>query len=145
MEQNTAPIITGWRVYLQSFNTKLRSIPGKSNTVADWMSRQYVTDNSNQIMNPITTTNESSLSSILDSKTDQILSNESTSPNYYFNKIHCGLRGHPGSKRTWVRLNNEYKGHHLPFSYIADKVASCPTCQKIRLNMVSDIQHCHRV
>ena len=35
MEQNTAPIITRWRVYLQSFNTQLRSIPGKHNDIAD--------------------------------------------------------------------------------------------------------------
>ena len=134
MEQNTAPIITRWRIYLQSFNTQLRSIPGKNNNIADWMSRQYTTDDS-KISN-----DHSSLSSILDSTTDQIITTDTTDPDFYFSQVHGGLRGHPGSKRTWNRLNNEFKGHNISFTYIADKVASCPTCQKIRLNMVSDIQ-----
>ena len=134
MEQNTAPIITRWRIYLQSFNTQLRSIPGKNNNIADWMGRQYTTDDS-KISN-----GHSYLSAILDSTTDQIITEDITNPDYYFSKIHGGLRGHPGSKKTWNRLNNEYKGHNKPFTYIADKVASCPTCQKIRLNMVSDIK-----
>ena len=98
------------------------------------MSRQYTTNDS-KISN-----DHSSLSAILDSTTDQIITNDITDPDFYFSKVHGGIRDHPGSKRTWIRLNNEFKGHLIPFSYIADKVASCPTCQKIRLNMVSDIQ-----
>ena len=140
MEQNTAPIITRWRVYLQSFNTKLRSIPGKNNVVADWMSRQYTINNID-----IPSKNEQSLavsilSSVLDSSSDLYVAQDIMTPEYYFSKVHGGQRGHPGSKRTWKRLNNEYKGHNIPFAYISDMVASCPTCQKIRLNMVSDIK-----
>ena len=172
MEQNTAPIITRWRVYLQSFDTKLRSIPGKHNNIADWMSRQYSSSdseinnnsilpqysssdseiNNNSILpqysssdsevnnNSILPNNYSTLSSILDTSTDQITINDKTNPDYYFSKIHGGLRGHPGAKRTWERLNKEYKGHNISFTYISEKVASCPTCQKIRLNMVLDIK-----
>jgi hypothetical protein len=29
------------------------------------------------------------------------------------------LRGHPGAKRTWERLNKEYKGHNISFTYIS--------------------------
>jgi hypothetical protein len=140
MEQNTAPIITRWRVYLQSFNTQLRSIPGKHNNIADWMSRQYSTNDSEINNNSKVPNDHSTLSAILDSSSDQIIKNNITDPDYYFSKVHGGVRGHPGSKRTWTRLNNEYKGHNISFTYIADKVASCPTCQKIRLNMVLDIK-----
>ena len=94
MEQNTVPIITRWRIYLQSFNTQLRSIPGKNNNIADWMSRQYTTEDS-KISN-----DHSSLSAILDSTTDQIITEDITNPDYYFLKIDGGLRGHPGLKRT---------------------------------------------
>ena len=139
MEQNTAPIITRWRVYLQSFNTKLRTIPGKHNNIADWMSRQYLTNDS-EINNSPLPHDHSSLSAVLDSTSDQITTENITDPDFYFSQVHGGVRGHPGSKRTWNRLNNEYKGHNISFTYIADKVASCPTCQKIRLNMVSNIQ-----
>ena len=76
----------------------------------------------------------------LNADTDQIITNNITDPDYYFSKVHGGLRGHPGSKRTWTRLNNVCNGHNITFTYIADKVAFCPTCQKIRLNMELDIK-----
>ena len=104
------------------------------------MSRQYLTNDSEIKNNSPLPNDHSSLSAALDSTSDQIITNNITDPDFYFSQVHGGLRGHPGSKRTWNRLNNEYKGHNISFTYIADKVASCPTCQKIRLNMVSDIQ-----
>ena len=118
MEKNCAPIITRWRVYLQSYNIFLRHIPGKSNVVADWLSRQYS-------LSPLSTITPSS---------------ESHSPNYYFEKVHGGRRGHPGAKRTWTTLNLEYPSHKIPFATICDMIASCPTCQKIRIGMISDIK-----
>ena len=99
IEQNTAPIITRWRVYLQSFSTLLLSIAGKNNTIADWMSRQYSTDNTSTTLNNEKSTLLSS-SSILDTKSDQIRTNDTKDPDYYFSKVHGGVRGHPGSKRT---------------------------------------------
>ena len=140
MEQNTAPIITRWRVYLQLFITQLRSIPGKHNNIADWMSRQYSTNDSEINNNSKIPNDNSTLSAILDSSSDQLITKNINDPDYYFYKVQCGLRGHPDSKRTWTRLNNEYKGHNITYTYIADKVASCPTCQKIRLNVVLDIK-----
>ena len=104
------------------------------------MSRQYSTNDSEINNNSKILNDNSTLSAILDSSSDQLLTNNIKDPDYYFYKVHGGLRGHPGSKRTWTRLNNEYKGHNITFTYIAEKVASCPTCQKIRLNMVLDIK-----
>jgi RNase H-like domain found in reverse transcriptase len=115
MEQNTAPIITRWRVFLQSFDTVLRHIPGKQNIVADWMSRQY------------------SLSSLDSTSTDD------NHPLSIFSLVHGGRRGHPGAKKTWSLLNSEFPGHSISFAIVSDMVASCPTCQKIRLGMVLDI------
>ena len=113
MEQNTAPIITQWRVYLQSFNTQLRSIPGKRNNIADWMSRQYSTNDSEINNNSPLPNDQSPLSTILDSATDQIVTNNISDPDFYFSKVHGGLRGHPGPKRTWNLLIIEYKGHNI--------------------------------
>ena len=103
MEQNTRPIITRWRDYLQSFNIQLRSIPGKHNNIADWMSRQYSTNDSENSNNSPPSNNQTSLSAILDSATDQIISNNITDPDCYFSKVHGGVRGHPGSRRIWNR------------------------------------------
>ena len=122
MEQNCAPIITRWRVYLQSYNIYLRHIPGKTNTVADWLSRQY------------------SISSITSPLSPSALQSDDHTPEYYFQKVHGGRRGHPGAKRTWATLNIEYPSHNIPFATICDLVTSCPTCQKIRIGMISDIK-----
>ena len=39
MESSQVPIVVRWRVLLQSFIFEVRHIPGKENTVADWLSR----------------------------------------------------------------------------------------------------------
>jgi hypothetical protein len=41
MEASTAPKIIRWRIYLQSFQFKIKHIAGKRNLVADWLSRLY--------------------------------------------------------------------------------------------------------
>lgn len=43
IESSLTPKIMRWRVYLQSFPFMLRHIPGKSNLVADYLSRQFET------------------------------------------------------------------------------------------------------
>ena len=44
MEASAVPKIVRWRVYLQSFSFLIRHIPGKSNALADWLSRMHSTD-----------------------------------------------------------------------------------------------------
>ena len=41
MESSQVPIVVRWRVLLQSFIFGVHHIPGKDNTVADWLSRMY--------------------------------------------------------------------------------------------------------
>ena len=95
------------------------------------MSRQYLTNDSEIKRNFPFLNYHSSLSAVLDSTSDQVITNNIADPDFYFSQVHGGLRGHPGSRRTWNRPNNEYKGYNISFTYIADKVASCPKCQKI--------------
>jgi hypothetical protein len=147
MEQNTAPIITRWRVFLQSFDTVLRHIPGKQNIVADWMSRQYSLSTLDSIsleQNHLSSLPLSLLLSLLSedylcySQLNSI-TYENTSPASTFSLVHGGRRGHPGAKKTWSLLNSEFPGHSIPFAIVSEMVASCPTCQKIRLGMILDI------
>ena len=41
IETSHVPIVVRWRVLLQSFVFDVKHIPGKNNTVADWLSRMY--------------------------------------------------------------------------------------------------------
>ena len=84
METSLVPIIVRWRVLLQSYNFLIRHIPGKTNAVADWLSR----------MHPTT------------------LSTISTKNNYptlseMFNSVHGSRSLHLGAKRTYLNLCNQ--------------------------------------
>ena len=39
LDQCDSPILVRWRIFIQSFDVTIRHIPGKYNTVADWISR----------------------------------------------------------------------------------------------------------
>jgi RNase H-like domain found in reverse transcriptase len=41
IESSQVPIVVRWRVLLQSYIFEVKHIPGKENTVADWLSRMY--------------------------------------------------------------------------------------------------------
>ena len=110
IETSLVPIIVRWRVLLQSYNFLIRHIPGKTNAVADWLSR----------MHPTT------------------LSTLSTKENYptlseMFNSVHGSRSLHHGAKRTYLNLCNKFPGHGISLRVIEDLVLECPLCQKDRL------------
>ena len=114
IESSQVPIVVRWRVLLQSYVFKVKHIPGKDNTVADWLSRMY----------PVSST----------------LSHLSTvSPNPYpslevmFKSVHGNRSLHHGAKRTYLALCQRYPGHAIPIRVIQDLVAQCPLCQKDRI------------
>jgi hypothetical protein len=50
MESSEVPKIVRWRIFLQSFNFKLRHIAGKLNDVADWFSRTFPEKDCEQLL-----------------------------------------------------------------------------------------------
>ena len=52
-----------------------------------------------------------------------------------FSEVHGKMKMHFGSRRTWLSMNKRFPGHKLPYAWIAEQVAACPTCQKDRLLM----------
>jgi hypothetical protein len=121
MEQSIVPKIVRWRVYLQSFSFMLRHIPGKENTVADWLSRVHERDTPNT--HPV-----------------ELANAEPVTPEELLRRVHGGRMGHYGARRTWKLLGTFFPGHRIPYNVVEEFVATCPICQKSRLGMTDSIQ-----
>ena len=110
MENSLVLIIIRWHVLLQSYNFQIRHIPGKDNTVADWLSRMY----------PLPEIPLSALHTLPSLKD-------------MFSAVHGGRCLHHGGKRIYLALCARYPGHGIPLRKVQDMVAECPICQKDRL------------
>ena len=160
MEASYVPKVIRWRIYLQSYNFLLRHIPGKQNTVADWLSRAHAppTDNTpaepsddrvtNSIDDPeIPSAVEhahmylSHLKYCLDcnnlkSEPDTTnLSQFSDKVMDIFNQCHSNRNLHGGTRVTWNLMNKHFPGHNIPYRVVSELVSTCPVCQKDRLGM----------
>ena len=112
IQSSLVPIIVRWRVLLQSYNFQIRHIPGKDNTVADWLSRMYPLPDTS-----LTLTAANTLPSLKD----------------MFQAVHGGRSLHYGAKRTYLALCARFPGHGTPLQIIQDMVSECPICQKDQL------------
>ena len=113
MEQSIVPKIIRWRIYLQGFSFTFNHIAGKQNIVADWQSR---------IFNIV-------------SQAPQVPEKTELTQMAMLKQVHGHRSAHLGARRTWLLLNEHFPGHHIAYSQVADYIASCPVCQKIRLGM----------
>jgi RNase H-like domain found in reverse transcriptase len=114
IESSLVPIVVRWRVLLQSHTFQIRHIPGKDNTVADWLSRMCPA--------PDTTSNLSTIN----------VQPFVPSLQEMFSAVHGGRSLHHGGKRTYLTLCNRFPGHGIPLRVIQDMVSECPICQKDR-------------
>ena len=48
---------------------------------------------------------------------------------------HKGTQGHGGMRKTYKVLCAKYPGHQIPQRLVAEYIAECPECQKIRQSM----------
>jgi RNase H-like domain found in reverse transcriptase/Reverse transcriptase (RNA-dependent DNA polymerase)/Chromo (CHRromatin Organisation MOdifier) domain len=119
MQTSQVPIIIRWRVLMQSYNFKVRHIPGKQNLVADWLSRMYPS--------PV------NLSSLTTSSNDSKANRHYPPLQEMFENIHGNRSLHHGAKRSYYELSKEYPGHGISQRVIQNLVSECPICQKDRL------------
>jgi len=123
MEASQVPKIVRWRLYLQSFNFVILHISGKSNSVADWLSRMQ-----EPAIPPETQCNVLEIENVID-PVDKVLS-----------QVHGGRVGHHGVRRTWLALNQKFPGHRITYDTVREYVTTCPVCQKTRLGMVDTVE-----
>ena len=100
IETSQVPIVVRWRVLLQSYVFTVKHIPGKDNTVADWLSR----------MHPLTQ-RPSTLSPMLQSLTTKDM----------FDAVHGGRSLHHGAKRTYLALCRRFPGHGISL-YVSSRI-----------------------
>jgi hypothetical protein len=107
----------------------LRVIKGKDNIVADWGSRMYAIEDEEE---------EPPGREPAEGGDDQ--AEDPRSPEYYLRQVHGGRMLHHGARKTWLKLNETFPGHHIPFRVVQEFVQACPRCQKDRLEMTQDIK-----
>ena len=134
IEASLVPKVIRWRVYLQSFNFLLRHIPGKQNTVADWLSRADVI--SHLVFYLCNAIEAEDLPQDADTK---------PTPEVVLKTVHGGRMGHFGSRKTWKLLNEFYPGHRIPYRVVDEFVSTCAICQKDRLGMTDALTPLIRV
>ena len=116
---STVPIIVRMRLYMQSHVFFRKYVKGTQNWAADFMSRMHESHKA-KVVNTETAT----LSLLTGDSIEEAL-----------RICHKGSEGHGGMRRTYLTLCKKYPGHQIPQRVVAEYVAECPECQKIRHSM----------
>ena len=157
IEKSEVPIVVRWRVFLQSFVMFVRHISGTKNTVADWLSRMHAYLASERAIS-FMSEYHGEVSCILDCMFEFKYSTEEGldaimpvqqeqkvwTPEEMFAEVHGGRKLHFGARRTWVKLNQRFPGHRIPFRQVQQMVADCSLCQKDRLGMEGYVEPIYR-
>jgi hypothetical protein len=154
MEASEVPMIVRWRIYLQSFDFKIKHIKGRDNTVADALSRLllllttvYDDIDDSEALHTLRHIVDTEDYDILDEQV-QLLNgvfgdangDYVLTPQYpteetalkLFSEVHNGQHGHWGVEETYKRLNRLAPGHGMSIRQVAELVRECVNCQKNR-------------
>ena len=127
METSLVAKIIRWRIYLQAFDMTIKHIKGTDNGTADWLSRLHYVD-----VEHITVPQDIKITPLQAQPSGY-------TPRQCFDKVHGGRMGHPGTVRTIKLLNKYFPYHGMSQETIANLVADCTHCQKIRLGIDSKL------
>jgi hypothetical protein len=127
LERATAPKIVRWRLRLQEFNFQLVHIAGKSNVVADALSRCF------------SVAGAPACDSALPAEVPTVLAAPVGAVSHLddISAVHNALLGHHGIHRTEALLRGAGKSWDSMRDEVAAFIQSCPTCQKVRLGQGS--------
>jgi hypothetical protein len=118
---------------MQYFSFVLAHIPGRRNMMADYLSRipSFKEDQSPETLE-VSSSDTASLTAITSPEFSPEISR-------ILSQVHGGRFGHYGARRTWLRLNDMYSGHAIPFRTVADFITACAVHQKTRLKIETNI------
>jgi hypothetical protein len=115
---STVPIIVRMRLYMQS-HVFFRKY------IKDFMSRMYESHRANVV--------NTELSNIAELANIALLMGNNIAE--ALRVCHKGTQGHGGMRKTYKVLCAKYPGHQIPQRLVAEDIAECPECQKIRHSM----------
>ena len=156
LEKSEVPILTRWRLYMQTFRFSIRHIPGVENVLADSLSRQVLPEEEDNIPYELEAYGPEEILNFEEVSAEQFASQtqeELVSPataedvskadlereyplpvpewDETIMKVHGGVNLHFGVDVTWKRLNKLFRGHKIPVAYITRYVEFCGGCQKL--------------
>ena len=157
LQQSLIPKLVRWKLFIESYLMTLRHIPGKTNVVADALSRIYALTvkmlNTEQL-NVMHTMGEEyvrlattelaenydidSCEHDMDIKHTTLNALRPTSegiPPEIWKEVHMRARGHRGAKRTYLELGRRYPEVKVPMELIQQLVDACPICQKFKSDL----------
>ena len=136
IERSIVPRIMRMKVFMQQFNFLIGHIKGKLNVVADYWSRIHYRDEEDYaddervycIFQSIFNNAEEEVA-----KDSLHIETPERKLQRMFKCCHSCYKGHWGARTTYAEFNKQFPGHRIPYAVIADMVATCPVCQKTRL------------
>ena len=144
IEASLSPIVCRWRALLQSYDFKIKHIPGRENKVADWLSRP---DNNTETASPeprgadMVTASRTcdSAGGFSADDTEQTLALASVTPakpnrtlDSILQEVHSNRNLHYGASRTWYLAKELYPDAKISIAAVREYVQQCPMCQKTR-------------
>lgn len=130
IEKSIVPRIKRMHAFLAQFQFLIQHIPGKQNLVADYWSRVHTPSNlSDEAID------------LLYSYICAFLPGEEGKDyvQRLFLTVHNTGLGHMGVRKTFAKLNDMFPGHGIPFEVVAEMVADCFYCQKLRTDLNSKL------
>ena len=121
IEKSIVPRIKRMHAFLNGMQFLIAHIPGKLNVVADFWSRIYAPTNTTEEIELATNYIRPLLTVGGEDRIKEL-----------FMKVH-GISGHFGARKTYAKLNKYFPNHGIPYVIIAEMVALCAYCQKLRL------------
>ena len=116
-----------WHQYLQQFNFKLIHFPGKSNTIADLLSRRKYFEGGVNPNEGITILPESLFARRI------YLEDNPEMRRQVLHQIHdTPVGGHPGILNTWDLIKRKYSGPQL-YQFVENYVKGCAKCQESKV------------
>ncbi len=130
LQKAQAPKVIRWRLKLQEYSFEIRHIAGRSNVVADGLSRCLVGEDSSS-----QTSEETAVDDDVQPLTDTTAAE--LSPFQRYKRIHNSVVGHRGLHLTLDLLREGGWEWPTMTQDVQDFIRSCPVCQKVRLGQGS--------